>query len=157
MGLARRFSVALVVAFVSLVAASVEARQSPDQRACRIAGGQPWVLPLENDDIELCRFGAGAVGSRSFYLATILSQQPAAVLVFKQHPAFHGCAYSCDAEIQYCSQVGGSLIVAQDSDQVTFRVCQFSDESAIELGSLFRGPKDASNRLLVQALAGQAN
>lgn len=155
MKFARALGAVLVVA--ASVASIAHAAQTPAQRTCRIAGGYPWVLFLDRDDLELCRFGNGAIGSLSFYYSTVLDQTLEAVTVFNEHPAFQGCGSGCDDEAEYCEQVGGNIVVADDSNHATFRVCQFHDESAIELATLFRGPNDPSNRALVRALSGRNN
>lgn len=114
---------------------------TPAQRNCRIAGGMPWVLNVGAvNDLELCIFGTAMIGSEALYNYTVLKMSPLAVSNYLNED---------DAS---CDGLGGRELKMKDSDQAEYKICVFSDKSAIESNTLARGQKSSENAALTNAL-----
>ncbi|MEN0058980.1 MAG: DUF333 domain-containing protein [Bdellovibrio sp.] len=75
-----------------------------------------------------------------------------ALTVFIEHPAAQGSTGE-NPSSQYCVQVGGALeIVFAKSSNKNLGLCRFSDRSAIEVETLYRGPSSPENKKLTELL-----
>ncbi|MCM2279677.1 MAG: hypothetical protein NDJ89_16505 [Oligoflexia bacterium] len=127
---------------IEAMAQGLYLREGPYRRTCRIGGGQPWVVKLPADDLELCRFDGAAVSSEAFFNFRVERRGAEAV-----------SAYLRAADGVSCGQAGGEVLVSFDSEASEILLCRFGDGSVIEVQTLELGSGAAENRALTESLA----
>jgi putative hemolysin len=121
--------------------------EGPGRRVCRIQGGTPWDVRLDDDQITLCRFEGLGVDVETFYNQVEGSQSPEAVRAFLAQ-SNHGPSSSKVA----CEACGGSYFSATDLESVPAALCQFPDGSRIEARALSVGSGPGEGFALARAL-----
>lgn len=118
--------------------------KNPLMRACRIEGGQFWVLNTDNDDMALCFFGSSAVGAQA-----LLSFKSGLGLAQSLQAYKNSAATSLNT---VCADNGAVQVLGGDTEGHHFQICRFPDQSLIEAGTLWYGPYSSENEGLDRAL-----
>lgn len=137
------FSAVLVFTCATALAVT----EGPWRRTCRINGGTPWDIRLEDDQITLCRFGVLGVDAETFYNQVEGESSPQAVSAFLSQtgpgPASPRIA---------CENNGGTFIPVADLENVATSLCRFGDNSQIEARALSVGSGPGPGAPLAHAL-----
>ncbi len=138
---------ALSALLIFTCAAALAVTEGPWRRTCRIRGGSPWDVRLEDDQITLCRFGGLGVDAETFYNQVEDQSSPQAVSAFLSlnEPGSTNPKTACETS-------GGNYIPATDLESVPTALCQFADDSRIEARALSVGPGPGAGAALARAL-----
>lgn len=142
-----KLKLALSGTLIFACAAALAVTESPWRRTCRVQGGTPWDVRLEDDQITLCRFNGLGVDTESFYHQMESDTAPQAVTAFLNQSE-PGSSNSRDA----CENSGGNYLSVVDLEEVPTALCQFSDNSRIEARALSVGSGPGAGAALARAL-----
>lgn len=123
---------------------------NPAAELCEKLKGKSEIFNSARGQLGLCEFGAGQVEEWTLWRNRAGTSQLAIDAFFNPmvRPAWNGG----NPASEYCEAAGGTSTLIEHIDGGHDGLCQFSDNSAIEEWTLFRGAKDPTNRLLVKKL-----
>ena len=112
---------------------------NPQQRACRLTGGEFHALQIEADQVGFCVYGTSMLDSISIMQSAESGQVSRAVVEFNDP------SNSCEVG-------GGVEKQGKDLEGREFQICVFDDHSAVELQTMLGGADAPCNSELVKAL-----
>jgi hypothetical protein len=138
---------ALSGTLIFMCAAALAVTESPWRRTCRVQGGTPWDVRLEDDQITLCRFNGIGVDTETFYHQLESENAPQAVSAFldQMEPGSSNPRVACENS-------GGNYVSVVDLEEVPTALCQFSDNSRIEARAFSVGSGPGAGAALARAL-----
>lgn len=144
--------------WVTVLPSAANAGRTPAARVCQIAEGQNWFVASHPErttlDLHLCLFGEAAVEGVTFLLNQTREARPQAIRAFFLNIGH--CSLerrrSCESPTAKCEFLGGSVVESRDTQGKTWSICSFPDGSAMEAGTLHRGPQAPENALFVSKL-----
>ena len=125
----------------SQVSLAAPPNRNPMMRTCMRVQGQFWIVYGQDQELPRCLMGAAGIGAEALMSFKNGNGNFLSVRAYKQGSGSN------------CEQAGAVTVVGQDSDKVSFEVCQFSDGSLIERQTLLRGKGSVENRELDRALS----
>lgn len=119
------------------------------------SGLEATSIPIKysnGNEARLCAVGGAVVEEFTLMKELKYKVHQEALAVFAEHP--HAQDFNGEnASSQYCLEMGGTLEVVLDrSNDNSIDLCSFSDGSAIEVETLYRGPSSAKNKKLMKLL-----
>jgi hypothetical protein len=129
-----------------VVSNPAQAAETPYARTCRQAGGQAWSVSLSSpEDIPLCRFDRAAIGAAEFAAFKWSHAKADSITAILNSAASEGGP-------ETCSLFRARYAEAKDSDDITWALCVFADDSVAEVNTLARGTDSPQNASLVRTL-----
>jgi putative hemolysin len=127
------------------------AQGSPAAKNCNAMGGM-YQTTSSPEEIGFCTFGKSSIGTWTLFRFTHGQIQKAVTAFCSSHDNPNNRGVIPGPEVEYCQHVGGQSILYTEMDGSLITFCSFSDNSHIELGTLFFGVFDPQSAQLNKIL-----